>query len=84
MHNASTHSVADHGSAYNALIGIIASTLRQGLGNRAKAIAVLQSLSDVRPLAQALPASSSILHLGIIFDTDHVFRLVDHGPSAEE
>ena len=47
-------------------------------------IAVLQPSSDVRPLAQALPASSPVLHLGIIFDTDYAFHLVDHGPSAEE
>ena len=83
MRNASTLSVADHGSAYNALIVTIASTLRRGLGNRAKAIVVLQPSSDIRPLAQAFPASS-ILHLGIIFDTDYAFCLVDHGRSAEE
>ena len=63
MRNASTLSVADHGSAYNALIVTIASTLRRGLGNRAKAIAVLQPSSDVRPLAQALLNLASRNHL---------------------
>ena len=84
MRNASAHLVADHGSVYNALIASIASLLRRGLGNRVKAIVALRPSSDARPLTQALPASLSILHFGIIFDTEHAFRLVDLGPSAEE
>ena len=60
------------------------SLLRRGLGNRAKAVVLLHSSSDVRPLTQALPISSPVLCIGIIFDTEHAFRLVDHGPSAEE
>lgn len=84
MRNQSAHLVADHGSVYNALIARLASILRRGLGNRAKAITVLHPSSDIRPLSQALPSSSSVIHLGIILDTEHAFRLVDHGPTAEE
>ncbi|KAI0748842.1 Nrap protein [Fomes fomentarius] len=84
MRNQSAHLVADHGSVYNALIAQLTSILRRGLGNRAKAITVLHPSSDNRPLSQALPSSSSVIHLGIILDTEHAFRLVDHGPTAEE
>ncbi|RDX41283.1 Nrap protein [Lentinus brumalis] len=84
MRAKSAHLVADHGSVYNALLANLTSVLRRGLGNRAKAVAVLHPSSDVRPLTQALPSSSSVLYLGMILDTEHAFRLVDHGPSAEE
>ncbi|CDO77351.1 hypothetical protein BN946_scf184786.g12 [Trametes cinnabarina] len=84
MRKASAHSVADHGSVYNALMTTLVSTLRRGLGNRAKAIAVLHPTSDIRPLSQAQPANPSVVHIGIILDSEHAFRLVDHGPPAEE
>ncbi|RPD65156.1 Nrap protein [Lentinus tigrinus ALCF2SS1-7] len=84
MRAKSAHLVADYGSVYNALLANLTSVLRRGLGNRAKAIAVLHPSSDVRPLSQALPSSSSVVYLGIILDTEHAFRLVDHGPAAEE
>ncbi|TBU24395.1 Nrap protein [Dichomitus squalens] len=84
MRNPSAHLVADHGSVYNALIATLTSTLRRGLGNRAKAIAVLHPSSDVRPLSQALPANPSAIHIGIVLDNEHAFRLVDHGPPAED
>ena len=45
---------------------------------------MLHPSSDARPLSQALPSSSSIIHLGIVLDTEHAFRIVDHGPPAEE
>lgn len=84
MRNPSAHLVADNGSVYNALIATLTSTLRRGLGNRARALAVLHPSSDVRPLSQALPANPSIIHLGVVLDTEHAFRLVDHGPPAED
>ncbi|KAL1939289.1 hypothetical protein VTO73DRAFT_10092 [Trametes versicolor] len=80
----SAQHVADHGSAYNAAVAQLVSTLRRGLGDRAKSIAVLHASSDVRPTSQALPTQSSIVHVGIILDSEHAFRLVDHGPPAEE
>ncbi|KAL7284370.1 hypothetical protein ACG7TL_001660 [Trametes sanguinea] len=84
MRKASAHLVADHGSVYNALMTTLVSTLRRGLGNRAKAIAVLHPTSDVRPTSQAHPVNPSVVHIGIILDPEHAFRLVDHGPPAEE
>lgn len=84
MRDQSSHLVADHGSVYNALMSTLSSTLRQGLGSRVKAFAVLHPSSDVRPLSQALPASSAVVFIGIILDTEHAFRLVDQGPAAED
>ncbi|KAI1798486.1 Nrap protein [Ganoderma leucocontextum] len=84
MRDQSFHLVADHGSVYNALMATLTSTIRQGLGSRAKAISVLHPSSDVRPLSQALPASPAVILIGIILDTEHAFRLVDHGPTAED
>ncbi|KAI0353298.1 Nrap protein [Trametes cingulata] len=84
MRKQSARLVADHGSVYNALLATLISTLRHGLGNRAKAVAVLHPSSDVRPTSQALPASPSVVHIGLVLDCEHAFRLVDHGPPAEE
>lgn len=84
MRAVSAQHVADHSSAYNAAVAQLVSTLRRGLGDRAKAIALLHASSDVRPTSQALPTQSSIVHVGIILDSEHAFRLVDHGPPAEE
>ncbi|KAI0759414.1 Nrap protein [Trametes elegans] len=84
MRKASAHVVADYGSVYNALVAKLISTLRRGLGNRAQAIAILHPSSDVRSTAQAQPANPSAVHVGVILDAEHAFRLVDHGPPAEE
>ncbi|KAF7308582.1 Mannose-6-phosphate isomerase [Mycena chlorophos] len=74
----------DNGSIVNASISAMIHTLRQGLGNRVKAIAVLHAGSAARPLAQALPTDPNIIYFGLILDTQHAFRLVDHGPAADE
>ncbi|PIL27250.1 hypothetical protein GSI_10394 [Ganoderma sinense ZZ0214-1] len=84
MRDQSLHLVADHGSVYNALMANLSSTLRHGLGSRVKALTVLHPSSDTRPLSQALPANFPLVLIGIILDTDHAFRLVDHGPPAQD
>ncbi|KAH9896561.1 Nrap protein [Cubamyces lactineus] len=84
MRKASAHLVADYGSVYNAVMATLISTLRRGLGNRAKAIAILHPTSDVRPTSNANPMNPSVVHIGIVLDCEHAFRLVDHGPPAEE
>ncbi|KAH9912225.1 Nrap protein [Fomitopsis serialis] len=82
--NLSTHTILEHGSAYNALLSLLLSTARRALGNRTKAIAVLHPTSSPRPLSQAQPSNPSTVFLGLILDTEHAFRLVDHGPPAAE
>ncbi|KAJ3523279.1 hypothetical protein NM688_g8755 [Phlebia brevispora] len=75
--------VLDHGSPYNALLSTLVSTLRKGLGNRTKAIGVLHATSAARPLSQAHPSNPPVIYVGLVFDTEHAFRLVDHGPAAD-
>ncbi|KAH9949745.1 Nrap protein [Amylocystis lapponica] len=84
LRNTSSQAVVEHGSAYNALLASIISLLRQGLGDRTKAIALLHPSSILRPVTQALPSNTSTVYIGLILDTEHAFRLVDHGPPAAE
>ncbi|KAF7312182.1 Mannose-6-phosphate isomerase [Mycena indigotica] len=84
IQSGSEQSILDFASRHNALVSSITGVLRQGLNNRVKVLAVLQKPSSTRPLSQALPTDPTIIYLGLIIDTQHAFRLVDHGPSAEE
>lgn len=61
----------------------LTSTLRTGLGNRAKAITILHPSSQMRQLSQAQPSNSPIIFIGLVLDTEHALRLVDHGPAAD-
>lgn len=79
----SPHATLDCGSPYNALMATLSSTLRTGLGNRTKAIAVLHPSSEPRPVSQAQPSNSPVVYVGLVLDTEHAFRLVDHGPAAD-
>lgn len=79
----SPYTILDRGSPYNALLASLVSVLRDGLGNRCKAIAVLHSSSQHRPLSQAHPSNESIVYICLVLDTEHAFRLVDHGPPAD-
>lgn len=58
--------------------------LRQGLGNRTRAATFIHPTPSSRPLSQALPSNSHILFLGLIYDPEHAFRQVDHGPDAKD
>ncbi|KAJ7352492.1 Nrap protein [Mycena albidolilacea] len=80
----SLHSTLDTGSPANALISSMTALLHQGLGNRANAIAILNTSPSTRPLSQALPTSPDVIYVGLIHDPHHAFRLVDHGPAADE
>ncbi|KAJ7116340.1 Nrap protein [Mycena epipterygia] len=80
----SLHSTLDIGSPANALISSMATLLHQGLGNRTKAIAILHPSPSTRPLSQALPTNPDVLYIGLIHDPHNAFRLVDHGPAADE
>ncbi|KAK0482507.1 Nrap protein [Armillaria novae-zelandiae] len=74
----------DHGSPHNALLASMSTLLRQGLGNRTKALAILHPSSTSRPLSQAHPSNDNIVFLGFVYDQEHAFRQVDHGPAADD
>jgi U3 small nucleolar RNA-associated protein 22 len=74
----------DTGSPAIALITSLDALLRQGLGNRTKAVAILHPPSSPRPLSQALPSNHDIVLIGLIHNAQNAYRLVDHGPAADE
>ena len=74
----------DAGSPGEFVLSSIASTLRRGLGNRAKAVPLLRRSSTARDLSQAHPFTPSIIQIGFILDPTNAFLLVDRGPSVEE
>ncbi|TRM70534.1 Nrap protein [Schizophyllum amplum] len=79
-----TGDIIDKGTPSNACLAALSSVLQQALGNRVKAVAILHPSSFSRPLEDALPATPSAIHIGIIHDPEHAFRLVDHGPPADD
>ncbi|KAL1749256.1 Nrap protein [Schizophyllum fasciatum] len=82
--NGSTQDILDKGTPSNACLFAISSVLHQALGNRSKAIVILHPSSTPRPTDDALPPTPSIVHIGLIHDSEHAFRLVDHGPPADD
>ncbi|KAF8728369.1 hypothetical protein AX14_006736 [Amanita brunnescens Koide BX004] len=80
----STQSALDHGSPFSALIFSIDSMLHQALGNRSKVITILHPSSTPRAIAQAHLSIPNTIFIGILHDPSHAFRLVEHGPSADE
>ncbi|KAK0196651.1 Nrap protein [Armillaria mellea] len=82
--NNSHHATIDHGSPHNALLASMSTLLRQGLGNRTKALAIIHPTSASRPLSQAHPSNDNIIFLGFVYDQEHAFRQVDHGPAADD
>jgi U3 small nucleolar RNA-associated protein 22 len=78
------HSTLDHGSQADALLAQLATILRRGLGDRTKAVAILHSTSETRPISQAHPSNPSVIQIGLIHHPEHASRLVDHGPAADD
>ncbi len=62
----------------------IDSILHQALGNRSKAITILHPSSTPRSITQAHLSVPNTVFIGVIHDPSNAFRLVEHGPSAEE
>lgn len=60
------------------------SILRRGLGDRSRAVAILHPSSTSRSISQAHPSSPNIAFIGILHNPQNAFRLVDHGPAADD
>ncbi|KAH8096858.1 Nrap protein [Cristinia sonorae] len=80
----STHSTLDYGSLYDTLLGTLLSSLRKALGNRAKAVACLHHPCEENLLLETDPTHSPTIYIGLILEVEHAFRLVDHGPTADD
>ncbi|EGN97143.1 hypothetical protein SERLA73DRAFT_92146 [Serpula lacrymans var. lacrymans S7.3] len=74
----------DHGSSDNALLSSLSTVLHHGLGNRTQAVVLLHPSSEVRLISEVYPSRLTSIYVGLIYDSDHAFRLVDHGPSVED
>ncbi|PPQ69881.1 hypothetical protein CVT25_005586 [Psilocybe cyanescens] len=82
--NTTVHSAVDIGSPSNAMLSSMSALIRQGLGDRSRAVAILYPSSLPRSVSQAHPLSPDVIFIGIIHNPEHAFRLVDHGPAADE
>ncbi|KAG5651498.1 hypothetical protein H0H81_008470 [Sphagnurus paluster] len=82
--NPSIHSTLDFGSPANALMASLSSLLHHGLGDRTLAVSILHAPSSPRPSSQAHPSNPTVIYIGLIHNPSAAFRLVDHGPAADE
>ncbi|KAG9311330.1 Nrap protein [Chiua virens] len=75
----------EHGTPDNALLSTISRILRRGLGDRMRAIAIFHPSARLSSISKTLTASRlSVVYIGLIYSHEDAFRLVDHGPAAEE
>ncbi|EKM77700.1 hypothetical protein AGABI1DRAFT_61282 [Agaricus bisporus var. burnettii JB137-S8] len=74
----------DTGSAFAALLLSLDKVLHKGLGERTKTITLLLPSSSPRPIHQALPSTSDVVYIGLVYHPQHAQRLVDQGPAAGE
>ncbi|KAG8221585.1 Nrap protein [Butyriboletus roseoflavus] len=81
----STFEFIEHGTPDSALLAAMSRTLRRGLGDRVRAVAIFHPSSSVRSISEmSSPPRISVIHIGLIYSPEDAFRLVDHGPTAEE
>ncbi|TFK31610.1 Nrap protein [Crucibulum laeve] len=80
----SVETTVDLGSAALALMASLNSFIRLGLGDRVRAATILHPSTSCRPLTQAHPSYPDVIYVGLIHNPQQAFRLVDHGPTADE
>ena len=78
------HDVLENGSFSGALLISLSRLLREALGQRVKAFAILHRPSLPRPISQGLPTDLTDIYIGLVLDQERAFRLVDQGPFATE
>lgn len=77
-------SILESGSYPSSVLSRLDRILLQALGDRVRAIAILHPSSTPRPLSQDQPTLLSTVDVGLVLDPKQAFRLVDHGPYADE
>ncbi|KAI6044517.1 Nrap protein [Pisolithus marmoratus] len=80
----SAYEFVEYGSSDNALQAAISKTLQRGLGDRVQAIGIFHPSSKMRSVSDAHNPLLSTIYIGLIYNSENAFRLVDHGPPAEE
>ena len=82
--SSSIHTTLDSGSTSTALISSLGSLVNRGLGDRVQAAAILHPSPAARPVSQAHPFVPDVIVIGLVLDPQNAFRLVDHGPAADD
>jgi U3 small nucleolar RNA-associated protein 22 len=77
-------SILESGSYVSSVLPRLDRILRQALGDRVRAVAILHPSSTRRPLNQDQPTLLSTVDVGLILDPKQALRLVDHGPHADD
>lgn len=77
-------SILESGSYVSSVLSHLDRILLQALGDRVRAITILHPSSTHRPLSQGQPTLLPTVDIGLILDPKQAFRLVDHGPRADE
>lgn len=80
----SAHEFVEYGSSDNALLAAISQTLQRGLSDRVQAIGIFHPSSKMWSVSEAHSPLLSTIFVGLIYNTENAFRLVDHGPPVEE
>ncbi|KAL4063702.1 Nrap protein [Scleroderma citrinum] len=78
------HEFVEYGSSDNALLATISKILQRGLNDRVQAIGIFHPSSEARRISEAQSPLLPAIYIGLIYNSENAFRLVDHGPLAEE
>ncbi|KAI9456746.1 Nrap protein [Russula earlei] len=78
------HDILESGSSSSALLASLSRRLRDALGSRVKALSILHPPTQLRAISRALPTGPSTVFIGLLYDQEHAFKIVDHGPVATE
>ena len=82
--SSSIHTTLDSGSPSTALMSSLGSLISRGLGDRVQAAAILHPSPAARPVSQAHPFVPDVIVICLVLDPQNAFRLVDHGPAADD
>lgn len=58
--------------------------MQRGLNDRVQAIGIFHPSSKARPISEAQSPLIPAIYVGLIYNSENAFRLVDHGPPSEE
>ncbi|KIJ96360.1 GMC oxidoreductase [Laccaria amethystina LaAM-08-1] len=72
------------GFTSTALMSSLGPLVSRGLGDRVQAAAILHPFPAARPVSQAHPFVLDVIVVGLVLDPQNAFRLVNHGPAADD
>jgi U3 small nucleolar RNA-associated protein 22 len=76
--------ILDRGSYLSSTFASMDRILRQALGSRATAVAILCPGNSSRPVTQGQPNPITAVEIGLLLDPENAFRLIDRGPKVDD